>query len=585
MKKIIALTLAVIMCIFILPTGISAASSDYSKMTANEFVKKITIGWNLGNTLDSHSCDWLTDKLDLETGWGNPKTTKAMIKAVKDAGFNTVRIPVSWGEHLDSKGKIDKKWLDRVQEVVDYAYSQNMYVIINSHHDTSWIKLDTKNEKSVTEKFTYLWKQIAARFKNYDERLIFEAMNEPRTVNSEYEWAGGTESERAVLNRIYAKFVSTVRTGGGYNKTRFLMLTPYAAWTAYSSMADLEIPDDDRIIVSVHAYCPRDVALNTYSASKALTEYEKNEIDETFSLINDIYISNDIPVIMGEFGTINKNNTKERVKIAKYYLSAAKKYGIPCIWWDNGTITYKEGNEGFGLLNRETLEWYYPDIVKALTGKSPKSDSKSDVKTVKIGNETFKTDKKGTLNLTNKKLTDKDIKNLKYMKNITGIILSSNQLTDLSPLAELTQLESLTFHDNNVSDISFAKKLTNLKVFGAGNNGIKDISALSGHSELEELWLYGNKISDISALKGCKKIKRVDFANNRITDLTPLCDSKGIIDLRASNNSLNGNLKAIKGLTISGNLYIDGNGYEEASLVKYVDNYLYSDEDGFTYYY
>ncbi|MDE7288226.1 MAG: glycoside hydrolase family 5 protein, partial [Oscillospiraceae bacterium] len=149
------------MCIFIMPTGVSAASSDYSKMTANEFVKKITVGWNLGNTLDSHSCDWLADKLDLETGWGNPKTTKAMIKTVKDAGFNTVRIPVSWGEHMDSKGKIDKKWLDRVQEVVDYAYSQNMYVIINSHHDTSWIKLDTKNEKSVTEKFTYVWKQIA----------------------------------------------------------------------------------------------------------------------------------------------------------------------------------------------------------------------------------------------------------------------------------------------------------------------------------------------------------------------------------------------------------------------------------------
>lgn len=115
MKKVISVILAVIMCIFILPTGISAASSDYSKMTANEFVKEITVGWNLGNTLDA------TDRkgLSSETSWGNPKTTKAMIKAVKNAGFNTVRIPVSWGNHLDSKGKIDKKWLDRVQEVVD----------------------------------------------------------------------------------------------------------------------------------------------------------------------------------------------------------------------------------------------------------------------------------------------------------------------------------------------------------------------------------------------------------------------------------------------------------------------------------
>lgn len=585
MKKIISFTLAVIMCIFIMPTDISAASSDYSKMTAKEFVKKITVGWNLGNTLDSHSCDWLTDKLDLETGWGNPKTTKAMIKTVKNAGFNTVRIPVSWGEHMDSKGKIDKKWLDRVQEVVDYAYSQDMYVIINSHHDRTWIKLDTKNEKNVTEKFTYVWKQIAERFKNYDERLIFEAMNEPRTENTENEWWGGTKSERAVLNRIYAKFVSAIRAGGGYNKTRFLMLTPYAASAVYTSMADLEIPDDDKIIVSVHAYLPYNEALNTYSDSKTLTEDGKKEINGAFSLINKAYISKGIPVIMGEFGTLNKSNTNERVKIAKYYLSVAKKYSIPCCWWDNGTITYEEGNEGFGLLNRETLEWYYPDIVKALTGKSPVKSEKSTVQTVKIGDQSYKTDMKGTLNLTNKKLTDKDIKNLKYMKNITGIILSSNKLTDLSPLAELTQLESLTFHDNNVSDISFAKKLTKLKVFGAGNNGIKDISALKGHSELEELWLYGNNISDISALKGCKKIKRVDFANNRITDLTPLCSSKGIIDIRATNNRLNGNLKAIKGLTVSGNLYIDGNGYEEASLSEYINNNLYSDDDGFTYYY
>lgn len=581
MKKIVSLTLAVIMCLFIMPTGISAASSDYSKMTANEFVKEITIGWNLGNTLDATDGNGMSS----ETSWENPKTTKAMIKAVKNAGFNTVRIPVSWGNHLDSKGKIDKKWLDRVQEVVDYAYSQDMYVIINSHHDRSWIKLDEKSEKSVTDKFTYMWKQIAARFKNYDERLIFEAMNEPRTENTENEWLGGTKSERAVLNRIYAKFVSDIRASGGYNKTRFLMLTPYAASAVYTSMADLDIPDDDKIIVSVHAYLPSDVALDTYSDSQTLTADGKKEINGKLSLINKAYTSKGIPVIMGEFGTLNKSNTNERVKIAKYYLSVAKKYGIPCCWWDNGSIAYEEGKEGFALLNRKTLEWYYPDIVEALTGKSIEKSEKITAETVQIGDKSYKTNMKGTLNLTNKNLTDNDIKNLKYMKNVTEIILSNNQLTDLSPLSGLTQLEKLTFHDNNVSDISFAKKLTKLKVFGAGNNGIKDISALSGHSELEELWLYGNNISNISALKGCKKIKKVDLSNNRITDLTPLCNSTGIIDLKASNNKLNGNLKVIKGLTISGTLYVDGNGYSEDTLTQYINENLYSDDDGFTFYF
>lgn len=108
---------------------------------------------------------------------------------------------------------------------------------------------------------------------------------------------------------------------------------------------------------------------------------------------------------------------------------------------------------------------------------------------------------------------------------------------------------------------------------------------MSGHSELEELWLYGNNISNISALKGCKKIKKVDFSNNSITDLTPLCNSTGIIDLKASNNKLNGNLKAIKGLTISGTLYVDGNGYSEDTLTQYINENLYSDDDGFTFYF
>lgn len=334
---------------------------------AEELLSKITIGWNLGNTMDSVNCNWLTNKTDYETGWGNVKTTKAMIDEVKKAGFNTLRLPVSWGDHMDANGKIDKEWLDRVQEIVDYAYDNKMYVILNTHHENGWIKLDEANEKEVTKKFKYLWKQIADRFKDYDEKLLFEGLNEPRTEGSAKEWTGGTSAEYKVLNRLHKAFVNAVREGEGYNKTRFLIVTPYAASSAYSAMAGLEIPDDDRIIVSVHAYLPYNVALNRGSADKALTDSYKREIDSVFSNIDKVFLSKGIPVIMDEFGTINKSNTKERIEIAKYYLSVSESSGVPCCWWDNGSDCGPEQGEGFGLLNRKKTEWFFPEIVKALT--------------------------------------------------------------------------------------------------------------------------------------------------------------------------------------------------------------------------
>ena len=346
-------------------TSTPAASTANSYSDAQELVSKMTIGWNLGNTLDSLG-SWLSNKLDCETAWGNPKTTKAMIDTVKKAGFNTIRIPVSWGDHIDADANIDKAWLDRVQEVVDYAYDNGMYVILNSHHDNSWIKLTAADEKAVAKKYGNLWKQIAVRFKDYDEKLLFEGLNEPRTEGSAKEWNGGTPAERKILNNYYKVFVETVRSTGGKNKTRFLVINPYAASNNYNAMNDLVLPDDDRLIVSVHSYSPYNVALNRNSDEKSLNSSNKGEIDYVFNNINKVFLSKGIPVIMGEFGTMNKENTEERVKIAEYFVSTANKYGVPCIWWDNGTTCLPSEGEGFGLLNRKTLKWYYADIVKAL---------------------------------------------------------------------------------------------------------------------------------------------------------------------------------------------------------------------------
>ncbi|MBQ5319191.1 MAG: cellulase family glycosylhydrolase [Oscillospiraceae bacterium] len=335
--------------------------------SAQDIVDKMTIGWNLGNTLDCVNCTWLSDKLDCETAWGNIKTTKAMIDTVKKAGFNTVRIPVSWNDHIDSNGKIDSKWLDRVQEVVDYAYDNDMYIILNTHHENGWVKLDASKEKETKKKLNYVWKQIATRFKDYDEKLLFEILNEPRTEGSAQEWNGGTSAEREVLNSLYQGAVDTIRSTGGNNKTRVIILTPYCANSSKATLSDLWIPEDDnRIAVSVHAYSPYNTALNRYSSETKLTANGKKEIDNVFSSINSELLSKKVPVIMDEFGTMNKSNIDDRIEIAKYYLSVAEKYGVPCVWWDNGTICAPSEGEGFGLLNRKTLKWYFPELVETL---------------------------------------------------------------------------------------------------------------------------------------------------------------------------------------------------------------------------
>lgn len=339
----------------------SEKTQTTSSGSALDFVKNIKIGWNLGNTLDCTG-SWINGDLAHETAWGNPKTTEDMIKAVKKAGFNAVRIPTSWGEHLDSKNNISKEWLDRVQTVVDYAYKNDMYVILNTHHETDWL-VPSKDSSEMSARFTSIWKQISERFKDYDEHLIFEGLNEPRTVGSAKEWSGGTAEERKTVNKYNKLFVDTVRKSGGNNKLRYLMITPYCANSESAAINDLEIPDDDRLIISVHAYLPYSMALDTNSKTSVFTDSDKQVIDSMFKRLNDKFISKGVPVIVGEFGSVNKKNDDERAKLAKYYVSAAKKAGVPCFWWDNGN---DGSGEAFLLLNRKTLKIDHDKIVKAL---------------------------------------------------------------------------------------------------------------------------------------------------------------------------------------------------------------------------
>lgn len=339
----------------------------YEEMTAAEFCKGIDVGWNLGNALDATGGSGLST----ETSWGNPKTTKELILAVKDAGFNAVRVPTTWYKHVSGNNyAIDEEWLDRVQEVVDYAYGEDMYVILNAHHE-DFNDPYNDNYKAASKELCAIWKQVAERFKGYDARLIFEGMNEPRKRGTNVEWNGGDAEGREVVNRLNADFVKTVRASGGNNKTRFLMVPTYAA--SASGLEGFELPDDERLIVSIHAYTPYNFAMQTpgttsFSADNDNSTRELKWLSQT---LYDHFVSRGYGVIIGECGATNKDNSADRKRWAEYFPAVFGQYGIPVFLWDNNG--YGTGSEKYGLIHRDTLTWEYPEYIKTLVKSAVKA--------------------------------------------------------------------------------------------------------------------------------------------------------------------------------------------------------------------
>ncbi len=338
-------------------------------ISAAELIAEMGTGWNLGNTMDSEEGG--------ETGWGNPVTTKEMIDEVHRAGFDTLRIPTTWKNSMGGAPDytVDSEWLKRLEEIVGYALENDMYVIINTHHDTDWIKPQYEDVENVKVQLAALWTQIAEYFKDYGDHLIFEGLNEPRIVGGANEWNGGTEEGRDCLNQLNDVFVKTVRATGGNNETRTLLITTFAAQPAASGVSALTVPDDKYVGVSIHAYTPYRFTYDSVGESWNTAVFDgscASEIDVLFASLNEAFISKGIPVIITEYGSVSKmidktwyiTNTEEVAKWAKHYVSAAEKYGIPCVWWDNGY--HKSGNELFGIFNRRELTWYEPEVVTAI---------------------------------------------------------------------------------------------------------------------------------------------------------------------------------------------------------------------------
>ncbi|WP_051656931.1 glycoside hydrolase family 5 protein [Butyrivibrio sp. AE3004] len=329
-----------------------------------QIVSQMTIGWNLGNTLDAHD-----DGIKIsdppskqETCWGNPETTQEIIDAVLDMGFNTIRIPITWKAHIDENNKIDEAWMARVQEVVDYAYGRGAYVIINVHHE-DWNYPYYDNQDKASEKLSAIWTQVADRFKDYDTHLIFELQNEPRKVGTDLEWNGGDKEGRDVVNAVNMAGYEAIRAADGNNKDRLIMFPGYAASSQSNCLLAIQLPeDDDCVAVSVHAYTPYEFALNI--KGRSTYDNDHGDLDRLLSDIKRFFFFKNVPVIIGEYGALNKDNESERVEWVQYYLKKAREMEIPCVWWDNGQ--FNGDGENFGIIDRRTLELPYPELIKAM---------------------------------------------------------------------------------------------------------------------------------------------------------------------------------------------------------------------------
>lgn len=347
---------------------------------AMALMRSMKCGWNLGNTFDAYDGYTRHDTtIDMETAWVGVKTTRRLISAIHEAGFNTIRIPVSWHNHVDSNYRIDTVWLERVKQVAGLALDEGMYVIVNVHHDNdpAWFYPDSEHYDQSAAYLTAIWSQMAEAFADCDEHLILESMNEPRLTGTPYEWNWNKKYQVCrdaadCINRLNQLFVDTVRASGGNNATRWLAVPAYCAapWNAVNE--SFQLPDDpaNRIIVAAHAYTPYTFALDiqdpdtTFNLESDMSK--KNEIAQFLSRLYNRFVSHGIPVIMDEFGALEKSgNTQDRVNFTAYYVAAAAARGIPCVWWDNHNFT--GDGERFGLIKRRTMEWVYPDIVLAIT--------------------------------------------------------------------------------------------------------------------------------------------------------------------------------------------------------------------------
>lgn len=374
MKRLLSLLL----CLMMLPVisfaeDASAPVMPFRDIDAATITAEMGLGWNLGNTLDAHTAFTPDEVL-----WQPVYTTPGLVTAVHDAGFSTMRLPVTWGTMIDDENgyAIDDQWLSRVQDIVDYAVRHDMYVIINIHHDgaeqTGWLRIAADEEKfqTVKAKFAAVWQQIAMKFRDYDEHVIFECMNE--VTGDDATNAGITQDFRRIeeLNQL---FVDTVRATGGNNAKRWLMVVPRytnivnVLNDAYGFTMPVDACEPARLMLSVHDYdwvfgLQDNMNATIWNQDKALA------LMKNFQGLQEKFTSKGIPVVLGEYGAAHKNNDGARA----YYYEAVTRMSVMCgvvpICWSAGTynLNAKPADYSMCFFDRKTYEQPFPGVVSAM---------------------------------------------------------------------------------------------------------------------------------------------------------------------------------------------------------------------------
>lgn len=386
-----------------LASSASAFADDtFDLLGQYETVEAMGSGWNLGNTLEANS-----NGTPSETVWGNPQASSALMKLIKNSGFNTIRIPVSYLSRIGSAPdyKIDAAWLSRVKEVVDMALAENLYVITNIHGDGyhgvtgGWLLCDAQNQTEIKAKFKAVWQQIATTFKDYDEHLIFESMNE--VFDGTYEWQNpGVPYPNAGyyqnINDYNQIFVETVRPISLNNAKRWLLIPGWNTDIDLTSEAKgFKIPEDKyvdrstsgkRLMISVHYYAPWDLCGDDtdegvtrwgdeawrQNSSKCTTYGQGANSESTmigqFDKLKTWFTSQGYPVVVGEYGTVDKTsydaeNSQYTAYWTKTLCENARRVGAVPVLWDNGHLSTAKG---FATINRATNTVGRTYIVQAI---------------------------------------------------------------------------------------------------------------------------------------------------------------------------------------------------------------------------
>lgn len=396
---------------FTAPFSVQAAKKDttsFEDLNQSQIVEAMGPGWNLGNQLES-----VTDNVPEETNWGNPVITEKLIQSVKAAGFKSIRIPVSYFAKIDDDKDytIDSKWLDRVQEVVDYCIKNDLYAVINIHGDGyntidgSWLLCNGKDQTEIKKKYKKVWKQIAERFKNYDEHLLFESMNE----EFDGSYSEPNKEYYQNINDYNQIFVDTVRKTGDNNTKRWLIIPGWNTNIDYTAGDyGFKLPTDQyrnksidkeeqRIMISVHYYSPWDFCggencvitqwgNEADDPSKTSTTCDETYMKNQLNLMKTTFADKGYPVFIGEYGSIDKTsydseNEYYRAYFARKLCQLSRKNGCIPMYWDNGY----NGVHGFGLFDRTTCEITQPVIIDAIMeGFGQKASQNSTLMSVRL---------------------------------------------------------------------------------------------------------------------------------------------------------------------------------------------------------